>query len=59
MGKKRGFHIVNIRGKRLWVGYYAIDFKRSKCRYAKTYTTYVRAKDELDAYMQVKLGASK
>jgi hypothetical protein len=62
MGKKRAVHVVDVRVEVGWLHYYAVKYKRGKCRYAQTRMTYVRAKDELDAYMKVSInkeGASK
>jgi hypothetical protein len=53
MGKKRGVHVVRVESAFGWSTYYMVEYKRSKCRHAKTYCAYVRAKDELDAYMKV------
>ena len=55
MGKKRGFHIVNVSVEVGWRHYYEVEYKHSKCRYAPTKFAYVGAKDELDAYMKVRL----
>jgi hypothetical protein len=53
MGKKRAVHVVQVEREFGWMNYYAVKYKRSKCRHAQTRMTYVQAKDELDAYMKV------
>jgi hypothetical protein len=54
MGKKRGFHVVNVQSIVFGTALFEVEYKRSKCRHAPTHTTYIRAKDELDAYKKVK-----
>jgi hypothetical protein len=55
MGKKRAVHVVQVRCEVSWFNYYAVKYKHSKCRHAKTHLTYVQAKDELDAYIKVSI----
>ena len=55
MGKKRAVHVVRVESALGWSSYYMVEYKRSKCRYAQTHLAYVRARDELDAYMKVRL----
>ena len=55
MGKKRAVHVVQVEREFGWMNYYEVEYKHSKCRYAPTKFAYVGAKDELDAYMKVRL----
>ena len=55
MGKKRGVHVVRVESALNWSSYYIVEFKRSKCRHAPTHVAYVRARDELDAYIKVSI----
>jgi hypothetical protein len=54
MGKKRGMHIVKVERLYHKADYFTVTYKHSKCRHARTYQTYVKAIDELAAYMQLK-----
>lgn len=54
VGKKRGFHVVNVQSIVFGTALFEVEYKRSKCRHAPTHTTYIRAKDELDAYQKAK-----
>jgi hypothetical protein len=55
MGKKQAVHVMQVKREMNWPTYYAVKYKRSKCRYAKAYLTYVRARDELEAYIKVSI----
>ena len=55
MGKKRAVYVVRVESALDWLSYYMVEYKRSKCRHAKTHLAYVRAKDELDAYIKVSI----
>jgi hypothetical protein len=55
MGKKRAVHVVRVESALGWSSYYMVEYKRSKCRHAPTHLAYVRARDELDAYMKVSI----
>ena len=55
MGKKRAVHVMQVKREVKWYPYYAVKYKRSKCRHAQTHLAYVKARDELDAYMKVSI----
>ena len=47
-------HIVKVERLYHKADYFTVTYKHSKCRHARTYQTYVKAIDELAAYMQLK-----
>lgn len=53
MGWKNGTHIISV--ERLdFGGFYIIEWKANKCKYAKVYKSWASGVDELDAALKFK-----